>query len=118
MAHLVGSEWVDRCEQAYRSITKPSTLELPTQLLMDIRSVFQETRDSRIASMDLVEKLCHNASGIWLECFNGKKLTQSKMANLLKPYGIIPHTYRFGDSTKRGYELTQFKDAFDRYLPN
>ena len=40
------------------------------------------------------------------------------MAKQLSAYGIKPKTVRLGhDNTPKGYELSEFKDAFARYLP-
>jgi hypothetical protein len=118
VAKVIGDDWPDRCEQAYRKLTMANAPELPTQLLMDIHAHFQSSGNSRVSSADLVDALCEDSTGPWLDCSNGKKLTQSQMAKLLSPYGISPSTHRFGESTKRGYKLDQFSDAFERYLPS
>ena len=91
--------------------------ELPTQLLMYIHAYFQSSGNSRVSSADLVDALCEDSTGPWQECNNGRKLTQPQVAKLLRPYGISPKTFRFGSTTKRGYEKSQFTDAFERYLP-
>ena len=42
----------------------------------------------------------------------------TKLARLLKPFGIVPKTFReSGDTTLKGYSLSFFDEAFARYLP-
>jgi uncharacterized protein DUF3631 len=42
----------------------------------------------------------------------------SRLARLLKPFGIIPRTIREPDgTTPKGYPLAAFNDAFACYLP-
>jgi hypothetical protein len=50
--------------------------------------------------------------------FRGRALTPHGLSRLLKPYAIKPSTVRFGAETKKGYTRTQFKVAWDRYVPS
>ena len=118
VAHEIGGAWIGRCDAAYKCLTEIPELELPTQLLADIREVWMDKKEHRISSESLVKILCKDSTKPWLACNNGKKLTPNFAANLLKPYGIKPNTHRFNDGTKRGYERRQFTEAFDRYLPS
>ncbi len=116
VAKNIGTAWSERSERAYRKLTTPAEPELPTQLLLDIRTYFQQQSNDRITSADLVNELCMNADGPWHTSNNGKKLSTHQIAKLLRPYGIKPKTFRFGVETKRGYEQSQFVDTFERYL--
>lgn len=118
VAAAIGGAWPERCERAFRALSKPIELELSTQLLVDIRACFNRRADERVSSASLVEELCSEEDCPWLTFSNGKKLSPNQMANLLSPYGIKPRTIRFGAQTKRGYEKVQFDDAFERYLPS
>lgn len=118
VAHEIGGAWIGRCDAAYKCLTETPELELPTQLLADIREVWVGRKEQRISSESLVNTLCKDSTKPWPACNNGKKLTPNFVANLLKPYGIKPNTHRFNDGTKRGYERHQFAEAFDRYLPS
>jgi hypothetical protein len=47
---------------------------------------------------------------------SGKPLTQNRLARILKPLGIAPD--HIDPKTRvRGYKLSQFEEAFSRYLP-
>jgi hypothetical protein len=118
VAKNIGGTWPDRCEKAYKVLTNIEEVELPTQLLSDIRHTLREYRDQKIPSEELINKLCDDDTGPWLSCNNGKRITPSYIAQLLKPYGIKPKAFRLGEKTKRGYEKSQFDDAFERYLPS
>jgi hypothetical protein len=48
---------------------------------------------------------------------SGKPLTQAKLARMLKPLGISPGNIGEEKARVRGYKLTQFEEAFSRYLP-
>lgn len=118
VAGQIGKSWPPRCEAAYAALTTVSELEAPAQLLTDIRSILSEHHERRIYSKELINKLCEDDTGPWLSCSNGRRLTASYMAQLLRPYDIKPKAFRFGSGTKRGYEKSQFDDAFERYLPS
>ena len=75
----------------------------PVQLLADIRRVFAEHRTGRLSSEDL-------AKGV-------NRSPPKVLAHQLKPFGIRPAVIRMGDKTPRGYRLSDFEDAFARYLP-
>ena len=47
---------------------------------------------------------------------SGKPLTQNKLARMLKPLDIRPGKVGPKNARLNGYKLSQFKDAFDRYL--
>jgi hypothetical protein len=45
----------------------------------------------------------------------GKPITDRKVAELLRPFGIISGTVRIGDITNKGYKLPDFKEAWQRW---
>ncbi len=119
LANQVSDIWLKKCEAAYRSLTiVDDEADLSTLLLEDIRDIFNKDNVNKISSENLVSKLTKEKDKPWCECKNGGALTQNGLAVMLKPYGIKPKVIRLtGGSTPRGYELKQFTDAFDRYLP-
>ena len=117
VAELFGHGWPARCEAAYRALTTQAEPELPTLLLASISAHFSSAETNRISSSELVTELCKDETGPWQECNNGRRVTQNQVARLLKNYGITPSSMRFGESVIRGYERTDFIDAFERYIP-
>jgi putative DNA primase/helicase len=86
-------------------------------LLSDIRAIFTERRLDRLPSAELVEALVVIEGRQWAEWKAGKPITANGLARLLAPFGIKPGTIRTAGGTPKGYQLTQFEDAFARYLP-
>src|SRR5215813_1715013 len=99
-----------------------SRLEL---LLADIRDVFIKEgaveRGAEISSADIIKALVAIEGRPWAERGkNGKRgnpLTQTKLAQMLKPLAIAPDHLDSGTSV-RGYKLWQFEEAFLRHLPS
>ena len=117
IAAEIGGHWSQKCESAYRRLTEVSERELPTQLLADIRDIFDDHANDRISSQALTDKLLADPDRPWINYSHGRKLTARDVATLLEPYGIRPRMIRFSQtSTKRGYKTQQFEDAFERYL--
>ena len=117
VAGQIGKLWPFRCETAYHALTTVSEPELPTQLLMDIRTILGQHGMTQITSEELLRELCNDSAKPWSTFNNGKPLTSNKMAVLLRPYNIKPKAMRFPSGSKRGYMTEQFTDAFERYLP-
>ena len=117
VASLVSDDWFRRCEYAYQKLNQHGNEpELPTQLLTDIREIFKKHTDNKISSADLVSKLIEDKDKPWCECKNGRAISPSHLAQMLKGYGIKSTGIRVGDRTPKGYYLYQFDDSFNRYL--
>jgi Protein of unknown function (DUF3631) len=95
-------------------------------LLTDICTIFQARKVDRIGSAALIEALVELDDGRWAE-FRGvnddrppRELTQSQLAQLLRPFGIGSRTIwplqrRPGDKSSRGYLQSQFELAWRAY---
>lgn len=120
IAEAISDEWKSKCLISYNKLTAPSEPELPTQLLYDIRELFdiQATNGypEKLFSTDMVNKLNSDPDKQWSNSNNGGKLTASKLAKLLSPYSVHPKQIRIDHLSKKGYEVEMFKNAFDRYL--
>jgi hypothetical protein len=118
VADVVGGEWSQRARRALNAIQ--ATVEdssVRVQLLADIRAIFAHRRVDRLPSLKLVEDLIAIEGRPWAEWNGGKPLSQNGLARLLKPVKIRPATKRIaGEKPAKGYDLSQFDDAFSRYL--
>jgi Protein of unknown function (DUF3631) len=134
VADAAGGEWPQRArDAAIKShaavdVDDASMVEL---LLADIRTSFAEEgkaktvadlfakkADVEIASADLVEALVAIEGRPWAEMGKSRKpLTRHGLAKRLKPLGIGPGNIGPKDARIRGYKLSQFEEAFSRYLP-
>jgi hypothetical protein len=100
-----------------RAATAADDQSAGIRLLGDIREAFG--RDGRLATATLLDRLAAVDDAPWCELLDGRsdKARGSWLARKLKPYGISPRAIRIGDAHPRGYESTDFADAWRRYLP-
>jgi hypothetical protein len=94
-------------------------------LLSDIRGIFDQQGIDRISSAALIERLLALDDGMWGD-WRGpnddrppRKLNQSELSRLLRPFSIRPRTIRpaQGGSTSRGYMRAWFETAWAAYCP-
>jgi hypothetical protein len=72
----------------------------------------------RISTVDLIAALVADPEKAWATHNNGKPLTPRQLAKHLSTYGPRSKTVRQPDgTTPKGYDVSQFEDAFKRYLP-
>jgi len=119
IADAAGGSWPERARTAAVNIlaASSSATSIGIQLLRDIRRVIEDTE--RMPSVQIVNGLLDLPDSMWHE-LNGKDFTARDLARWLKKYEIEPKPIRFGpgaNAMQRGYYLSQFADAFARYLP-
>src|SRR3569833_296635 len=119
IASIAGNHWP---ETALNAALKLSAEAQPSQssaneLLADIQEIFAEKRVIKISTSDLINALCEETEKSWATYNRGKQLSPRQLANKLKDYGIASKTIRFGIyEIAKGFEASQFEDAFSRYL--
>jgi hypothetical protein len=125
IAEALGGELPQKARDAASAMVggdaeEVSRIEL---LLSDIRTIFEDgdgviidvNGNETITSAALIAKLVEIVPRPWAEYGrSGKPITANKLARLLKPLRI--RSGLLGDTRLHGYRLTQFLDAFDRYL--
>ncbi len=120
IADAAGGEWPARARRAVQCVAAAAgddDQSARVTLLADIRAIFGERRTDRLPSAELVEALVAIEGHPWAEWKAGKAITANGLARLLAPFQIKPGTIRTSNGTPKGYQLTQFEDAFARYLP-
>ena len=119
IAKLGGSEWYSKAFQAMITLSA-HTFDgdsMGTQLLHNISIILKEQlTEKRIPSQELLDKLLDDPEKPWIGYNRGKGLSLHSLSKLLKPYGINSRSIRIGTHTCKGYEKSQFEDAFQRYL--
>ena len=91
---------------------------LGVRLLLDVRILFDECREDRIASATLAARLAAIEESPWGPRF-GRDFDARALAKLLKPFAIRPRGIRLADdSTPRGYHREDFADAWARFTPS
>jgi hypothetical protein len=122
VARVVGPEWTARCLASYHALeaARPPSDQAPiqVQLLAAIKDIFDHRPKDRIASQELAQMLAEREGEPWADFNQGRPITPNQLANQLRPLGICPKTIRIGQrSTAKGYEASDFQDAWARYLP-
>jgi len=92
---------------------------LGVQLLTDLDQYFAARPTMQHhTTTDILNYLTGIDDAPWVTFAKGKGMTARHLSRLLKPYGIIPQNIRVGNSVPKGYTVTDFRDAFARYLPS
>jgi putative DNA primase/helicase len=120
IADLIGGEWPDLARRTAKEVVEEDSSHR-TQLLLDIKGVFEDRAVDRITSADLCADLAKMEDRPWPEWGkNGKPITTRALAKQLSAFEIKPRTIRLevGPGTAKGYLLDDFLDAFSRYSPS
>lgn len=83
-------------------------------LLQDIRLVFC---GQRMATSELITALHSLDNSPWRGWNQGRGMSARDIARLLRPFAISPRNMRQSNSVSKGYLATDFRDAWERYLP-
>jgi hypothetical protein len=119
IADVAGGEWPQVARRAIVELcagAQAADDSIGKLLLADIRQIFDAQGVDKIGSTDLAYLLSEVETSPWGEWSQGKPLSAAKLARLLKPFEIFPHSVRMDDKTPKGYEREDFQDAFRRYL--
>lgn len=120
IADCAGGEWPDKARAAAKNLSGAGDKPVSTgnELLKDIRQVFEIKKVEKISTGDLITALCEDEEAPWSTFNWGKPISPRQLAKQLKAYGIAPVQMRmhsFGNPV-RGFEFSQFDEAFMRYL--
>jgi len=117
IADAAAGEWPARVRRAIQSggCGEQSVREL---VLADIQMIFAERAVDRLPSAELVDALIAIENRPWAEWKADKPISANGLARLLARLAITPETIRVSDRTAKGYQRSQFEDAYERYLPH
>lgn len=120
VADKAGGHWPETARKVCAQMNAESSHDKPslgTQLLIDIREVFETTGITEISTGDLIEELCEFDESPWGDWY-GRPISSRKVAELLREYEVRTTQFRsprYGGKI-RGFRRPDFRDAFTRYL--
>ena len=119
IASCAGDVWLALATAAALKLSASGekTVSTGNELLADIQQIFESKKLSKISTADLIAALCEDQESAWAAYNRGNQITPRQVAKQLAAYGIASKTIRLGTyDTPKGFELSQFSDAFERYL--
>jgi len=118
IADFAGGDWPQLARQAALKIsgTEHETISLTSELLSDIREIFDAQQLDRISTAQLISELTTDDLKPWATYNRGKPLSPRQLAKRLEEYEIKSRTIRVYANTCKGFYRDQFSDAFERYL--
>jgi putative DNA primase/helicase len=120
IGEAIGEDYRERASKAAIALSGKDETEGASagiRLLADIRVLFKTSGSDRLGSQQLCDHLAgleESPWGAWGK--RAKPISQNQLSGLLKPYGVTSRSIRTGQDVMRGYLLSDFLDAFDRYL--
>jgi Protein of unknown function (DUF3631)/BT4734-like, N-terminal domain len=130
IADMAGGDWPGRSRVALiRLCSQEEDASLGVKLLADIKGIFDSKGADKLHTIDILNALVAIEDDRpwavwWLDDLKHDKSEKpaSRLSKLLKPYGTKKHPIksrpiRLSDKVARGYEIDDFKHAFERYLP-
>lgn len=120
VADHAGQHWPDRARAAALTMTADATDTAEQsdrlRLLADCRTAFGD--DLALPTTELLQRLRADLESPWREHGPGPNgLTAMRLGALLREYGIRSATIRFHTGQAKGYQRTDFTDAWTRYCP-
>jgi len=118
IADYAGGEWPKIARQAALKLSgaEQEATSIGAELLADIHEAFETKRVDRISTAALIASLVDDDEKPWGTYNRGKPISPRQLARKLDGYGIKSKTVRIGYETPKGFDKSQFVEAFHRYL--
>ncbi len=117
IADAIAGHWPILARRAAEDLAGAKDNEAAAVLLLgDLRDLFQQRKVACLASEDVVAALVAIDSRPWPEWYGGKPITKRGVARLLAPFGVQSRNLRLRDRVVKGYDLSDLRESFARYL--
>jgi hypothetical protein len=121
LAETLGGPWPQKARAGLLEVFQAQQDQSSSiQLLYDIRDVFARYGNpERIFTAEVLDHLHNLDERTWSEFSKGEPMTAQALAKMLgKFFNISPRSQRRGKKEKlRGYQRSDFLEAWERYLP-
>lgn len=118
IADMAGGDWPKLAREAAVKISKADdgSDSTDSKLLADIREVLRtKHKGDTISLKELRKYLCEDDEMAWSTYDRGYSITTRFLAKKLGEYGVKTKQHRSFNG--KGYEIGQFTEVFERYLP-
>jgi hypothetical protein len=119
IADAAGAGWPQRARMVALTLSDADVRDdesLGAHLLADLRAIFEERGVDRLPSIEICRALNGLEESPWGD-LRGKPLDPRGLARRLRAFPVRPHDIRFGNDNLKGYDASDFADAWERYLP-
>lgn len=119
IADAAGGDWSAMARSAALSLhgVQEDSPSVGVQLLRDIQAAFAARGTSRLATAELLRVLTEDDEQPWAGWNRGREMTPRQLSTRLSEFGIRSKNLKIGTGqVNKGYDLSDFHDAFDRYL--
>lgn len=119
IADLAGGDWpsVVRDAALVNRKRRYGTWDDPrAELLRDIRDKLEGQTGDFVFSKGLVYGLMQDGELRWSDWNRGRGLTQKALSMMLAEFDIHPYVRQIAGDQRRGYRISDFREAFVRYL--
>jgi len=120
IADIAGGSWPEKARAAAVALTTGAQENSPsTTLLFDIGILFVLLEKERLFTSQIVDGLNQSrfATRPWREARKGKPVTEIWLAQQLRPFGVRPKNLRIDGDQGKGYDVTDLRETFGRYIP-
>ncbi len=118
VADLACADWPEKARQVavLLSGNPDESSSAGTLLLEDLHDLFHEDGGDALFTETILVALAEMTDRPWPEWKNAKPLSPRQLAKLLGRYGVKSKTVWRGEKSAKGYDLTDLKEHFARYL--
>lgn len=118
IADLSGEHWPKSARHAAIALhgLEGEAPSIGAELLADVKTAFEAKGGNKLFSTDLLELLVADDEAPWATWNRGKPMTPRQLSGKLSDFGIKSKDIRIGATNKKGYDRSDFLDAFGRYL--
>lgn len=117
IATHAGGAWEKRALQAAKALSQEDSAGTRrVQLLKDIQ-LYDGWQGGKQHTAELIRYLVGLEESPWADCRRGNAINPAQLGRMLREFEISSKSVRIGCTSKKGYSLAQFQDAFRRYLP-
>jgi putative DNA primase/helicase len=116
IADHAGGTWPDYARQAARRLSglPEERRTAGVELLADIRALFGDK--GAVLTRAMMEGLNKLEERPWATWNRGNPITDRQLADLLRDFDVKSKPLWIEGKTQRGYDLSKFRDPFERYL--